>query len=129
MRRIACNDAGNSSARNVIVGTSLRVLLMNSSFAPPVNRLYGAKVKGFVVSKVHYFGGKPWQIRSIQVNGNDWHIIPFILNSGGVGENQAIISDPVLKHLGIDRCSVDVNTNHENVLLLPQPLRIMHRPL
>jgi hypothetical protein len=108
------------------VGTRLSILFLNPKMcAPQNNPFYGAQVKSFVSSNIFKFGEKSWQLRSIWMPEKGWILIPFILNSGGSPWNEPILSDPVLKHLGLDR-SIDMD---KQIPFIPQPLGKIRFPL
>jgi hypothetical protein len=121
---------------NCVVGTSLKFSFVNRRLVCPKNRLYGAKVKGFVVSKIHHFSeikgqGNLWQLRSVQV-GMDWFILPFILNTGGSPWNKPIISRQAMNKIGleyVDKKTINSVENHSHLLRMPTPLGIIPSPL
>jgi hypothetical protein len=68
--------------------------------------------------KVFCFGERSWQHRRIyDVKSGRWSMFPFILDSGGCSHNTPIISDPVLRRLGLDRV-----IGVPNQLQVPLPL-------
>lgn len=55
----------------------LDALLLSSHLCPPAdNPLYGAAVKEFTLSRVHFFEGKPWQLRAVRL-GSQWRFVMF----------------------------------------------------
>lgn len=110
--------------------TTLDVLLLNPCLCPPLNAAYGARTSGFVLSHVHRFGGKPWQLRSVRVRGQAYHIVPFVVNSGGSSWDTPIVGDATLARLGIARDESGVlDRAHDDVFELPNPVGRIRRPL
>ena len=125
--------------------TSLDVLLLNAHLCPPVNALYGTTSPQFVLSRIHHFGGKLWQLRSVRVWGQAcYHVLPFVINTGGSSWDTPIIGDPALRTLGIGRDDVRVVTRqslrvcnhclspdrvHDDVFELPNPIGRIRQPL
>ncbi|CAE7473940.1 unnamed protein product, partial [Symbiodinium microadriaticum] len=79
--------------------TCLDVLLLSPHLLrPPISQLYLRETTGFYASRVHYFKGKNWQLRSLKDGHGCFFIVPVIVNTGGSAYNRPIISDILLKH-------------------------------
>jgi hypothetical protein len=118
---------------NKIIGTfdNLIMYFSNPKFACPVNSLYGSKVKGFIASNIHFFEGKPWQLRSVRV-GNDWFVLPFLIHTCGVPWNYPIISRQAMDKIGlrmIDKTTLSSLEDHKDILFMPTPLGPIPTPL
>ncbi|CAK9028604.1 Sulfhydryl oxidase 1 (Quiescin-sulfhydryl oxidase 1) (OsQSOX1) [Durusdinium trenchii] len=82
----------------VMTETRLDVLLLSPHLRPPISQLYLREATGFYASRIHYFKGKNWQIRSLKDGPGCFFIVPVIVNTGGSAYNRPIISDVLLKH-------------------------------
>ena len=69
-----------------MIETSLDVLFLNHSLRPPLNELYLKETKAFYTSKIHFFNGKHWQLRTLTANGKHY-IVPIMVNTGGIAHN------------------------------------------
>ncbi|CAE7343171.1 unnamed protein product [Symbiodinium microadriaticum] len=78
--------------------TRLDVLLLSPYLRPPISQLYLREATGFYASRVHYFMGNNWQLRSLKDGHGCFFIVPVIINTGGSAYNRPIISDILLKH-------------------------------
>ncbi|CAE7593524.1 PKD2, partial [Symbiodinium necroappetens] len=77
--------------------TSLDVLFLNHSLRPPLNELYLKETKAFYASKIHFFNGKHWQLRTLTANEKHY-IVPILVNTGGIAYNRPIFADFVQMH-------------------------------
>ena len=110
--------------------TSLDVLLLSPHLCPPLNTLYGARSNGFVLSRIHRFNGKLWQLRSVCVHGREYRVLPFVINTGGSSWDTPILGDPALALLGIGRDDAGVlDRAHDDVVELPNPVGRIRHPL
>jgi len=112
-------------------GAYLHTLFSSPEIVPPRQVEYGKEVCEFVVSKIFKFGDKLWQLRSICISGR-WFLYPFVFSplAAGTVWNRPIICDAVIeKHFGKPRSVLAIDEDHSNLLLLPQPLAKITRPL
>ena len=72
--------------------TSLDVRFLNHSLRPPLNELYLKETKAFYASKIHFFNGNNWQLRTLIANGKHY-IVPIIVNTGGIAFNRPVFAD------------------------------------
>lgn len=126
--------AGISSVQVLMkqpIGTTLEMLMLSPSFLPPKNPKYGCTVKEFVVSKIHSFGGKSWQLRAVQVHQQEWKLLPFVVNTGGSPALAPIIGSPAMQALGFnfDRDAAALQHRHDHLFLLPAILGPIKTPL
>ena len=82
----------------VMTETRLDVLLLSPHLRPPISQLYLREATGFYASRIHYFKGKNWQVRTLKDGHGCFFIVPVIVNTGGSPYNRPIISDVLLKH-------------------------------
>ncbi|CAE7429017.1 BTU1, partial [Symbiodinium necroappetens] len=75
--------------------TRLDVLFLNSLLHPPANNRYLAEVSQFYVSRIHTFGGKCWQLRTLRSSSGTRHIVPIIVSTGGSAYNMPIFNERV----------------------------------
>ena len=81
--------------------TTASILFLNPTALPPESSFYGAvSTRGFRLSTCWYFGGKPWQLRTVIV-ANEHRIVPFVINSGGIESCAPIIGTPMLEKIGV----------------------------
>jgi hypothetical protein len=100
----------------------LEVLILNPLACPPkICSYYGKSVARFTCSRLFFFGGKTWQLRSIKCS-DQWRLFPFLVDTGGCAYNYPIISDPVLAYLGLDRAISAGSGDPKSVLEVPLPL-------
>jgi hypothetical protein len=100
--------------------SKLELVLSNPRSCAPVSSLYGKRVSKFTVSRIFYFNGKPWQLRSIKIQGI-WRIFPFIIDTGGPEDRLPIISAPILNRYHLD--------NKPEKIAIPSPFGYSQAPL
>ncbi|CAE7302794.1 unnamed protein product, partial [Symbiodinium sp. CCMP2456] len=81
--------------RNANDRNTLGRAILSDGLHPPSNTRYLAEVNQFYVSRIHTFGGKCWQLRTLQSSSGAHHIAPIIINTGGIAYNRPIFNDKV----------------------------------
>ena len=107
----------------VMTETRLDVLLLSPQLRPPISQLYLREATGFYASRIHYFKGKNWQIRSLKDGRGCFFIVPVIINTGSSAYNRPIISDVLLRHFipKFDR-AISGEKSTKGKIHLPTPL-------
>lgn len=109
------------------VSTTLETLILSPHLMCPQNEKYGCEVSCNLVSPIHFFGGKHWQLRSVKVRGK-WYLLPFVITSGGTPSDKPIVCDGVLAHFHIDKTTLDQDQPYSGLFDLVHPFTIK-RPL
>ena len=107
----------------VMTETRLDVLLFNPQLKPPIGKFYLHETTSFYASRIHFFKGKNWQLRSLKDGDGRFFIMPIIVNTGGSAYNRPIISHVLLKHFipQFDR-AIWWEKSTKNKIHLPTPL-------
>eukprot|EP00439_Symbiodinium_sp_Y106_P039264 s849_g4.t2 len=96
-----------------MIETSLDVLFLNHSLRPPLNELYLKETKAFYTSKIHFFNGKHWQLRTLTANGKHYimHFLPHYHRSMWQSIDQEEPSSIVFNLAGHELAEVIVECN------------------
>jgi hypothetical protein len=114
------------------ISRKFETLFLSPNLLCPRNPRYGSRVNRFVVSKLFGFGGRYWQLRTVQTPHNGHYVLlPFLIDPQGSDYSQPIFSDASLSFLGfhaVDQailCGVDHPNQHLHV---PLPLGLAQNP-
>ena len=107
----------------VMTETRLDVLLLSPHLRPKASKLYLREMNAFYCSRIHYFRGKNWQLRSVKDKNGRFFVAPVIINTGGSAYNRPIFSDVLLKRFipSFDR-SIWCEKHSRGIIHFPTPL-------
>eukprot|EP00434_Breviolum_minutum_P034927 symbB.v1.2.030917.t1/scaffold3532.1/size54609/3 len=107
----------------VMTETRLDVLLLTPHLRPKASKLYLREMNAFYCSRIHYFRGKNWQLRSVKDKNGRFFVAPVIINTGGSAYNRPIFSDVLLKRFipSFDR-SIWCEKHSRGIIHFPTPL-------
>ena len=107
----------------VMTETRLDVLLLTPHLRPEASKLYLREMNAFYCSRIHYFRGKNWQLRSVKDKNGRFFVAPVIINTGGSAYNRPIFSDVLLKRFipSFDR-SIWFAKHSRGIIHFPTPL-------
>ena len=107
----------------VMTETRLDVLLLTPHLRPQASKLYLREMNAFYCSRIHFFRGKNWQLRSVKDKNGRFFVAPVIINTGGSAYNRPIFSDVLLKRFvpSFDR-SIWCEKHSRGIIHFPTPL-------
>ena len=107
----------------VMTETRLDVLLLSPHLRPQASKLYLREMNAFYCSRIHYFRGKNWQLRSVKDKNGRFFVAPVIINTGGSAYDRPIFSDVLLKRFipSFDR-SIWFEKHSRGIIHFPTPL-------
>jgi hypothetical protein len=118
--------------KDMEISRKFEILFLSPNLLCPRNPRYGSRVNRFVVSKLFGFGGRYWQLRTVQTPRNGHYVLlPFFIDPQGSHYNRPIFSDASLSFLGFqaaDRAILSGVDRPNQHLRVPLPLGLAQNP-